>query len=255
MIKTQIKRSRRDTPPAHYMLKIKSFSQLSEIARDGIYESDEFEAGDYKWKLVLYPNGNLKANGEGHISLYLASSDAKAISTGCHVNMLFSFFVYDHIRDKYLTIQDGKTKRFYVLRTKHGFDQLLPLAEFNDQTNGYVVDDCCVFGAEVHVIKNKVKGNELSFIKNPPNGTFTWKVDKFSTLDNKRHYSEVFSAGGCQWILSFNHKGQSEEKGRSLSLYLNLAAAYAAAPQSKVHAKYKLLVKDQINGIHIERKG
>ncbi|XP_065871164.1 MATH domain and coiled-coil domain-containing protein At3g58410-like [Euphorbia lathyris] len=108
----------------------------------------------------------------------------------------------------------------------------------------------CVFGAEVLVIKNTVKANEFSFIKKPPNGTFTWKVDKFSTLDNKLYYSEVFSAGGCKWKLSVNPKGDSEEKDLSLSLYLNLAAA----PRSKVYVEYKLLVKDQLNGIHRERK-
>ncbi|XP_065871170.1 ubiquitin C-terminal hydrolase 12-like [Euphorbia lathyris] len=191
IINSNIKGSKRDTPPANYILKIKSFSQLSEILKEtgeGKYESDEFTADQYKWKLVLYPNGNRKRNGEGHISLYLAPTDIKATCSFNHLNVLVSFFVYDHIRDNYLTIQDGKIKRYNVLKTEYGFDQLLPLAELNDSKNGYVVDDCCVFGVEVHVIKSTVKGTEFSFMKNPPNGTFTWKIDKFSTLDNKQHY-------------------------------------------------------------------
>ncbi|WCJ18796.1 TRAF-like family protein [Euphorbia peplus] len=251
IIKPKIKRSKRYTLPAHYLLKLKSFSQLSEIVKeteDGKYESDEFEVADYKWKLVVYPNGNLKSNGEGHISLYLASTDKKAISSGCHVNILVTFFIYDHIRDNYLTIQDGKIKRYHVLRTRHGFDQLLPSAKFNDPSNGYVIDDCCVFGAEVHVIKNTVKANEFSLIKNPPTGTLTWKIDKFSTLENEKYYSETFSAGGCEWNLKLLPKGDSSEKD-CMALYLLLHANNATS-QSLVYAEFNLSITDQVMGDH-----
>ncbi|XP_065851904.1 ubiquitin C-terminal hydrolase 12-like [Euphorbia lathyris] len=211
----EIKRSKRDTPPAHFILKIKSFTQLSEIVkktRDGKYQSDEFQSGDYKWQLALYPNGNLKANGK-----------------------------------------DGKIKRYNVLRSEHGFDQLLPLAMFNDPSNGYVVDDCCVFGVEVHVIQNTAKVTEFSLIKDPPDGTFTWKIEKFSTLKNKRHYSEVFSAGGYKWKLSLYPKGQFE-KDHALSLYINLIANKATPHQANVYVEYEFLIKDQVNGIHSEYK-
>ncbi|WCJ18795.1 TRAF-like family protein [Euphorbia peplus] len=251
-IKTKIQRWKRYTPLAHYILKINSFTQLSDILRetgDGKYESDEFEVADKKWKLVLYPNGNLKANGEGHISLYLASTDQSAISSGCHVDVLVSFFVYDHIRDKYLTIKDGKSKRYNNLRTEHGFDQLLPLLEFNDSKNGYVVGNCCEFGVEVHVIKNTLHANELSLIKDPPNGTLTWKIDNFSTLENM-HHSEAFSAGGIEWKLRLYPKGENE-KDRSLSLYLELDAKPC---KSRVYAEYNLLVKDQLNGTHHKKQ-
>ncbi|WCJ18793.1 TRAF-like family protein [Euphorbia peplus] len=256
IIKPKIKRSKRVTPPSDYILKINSFSQLSEIVEktgNGKYESDEFEAADYKWTLVLYPNGNLKANGEGHISLYLASTDKEAISgaTGGLLNVFVTFFVYDHIQDKYLSIQDGKVKRYHVLKTEHGFDQLLPLVDFNDPSNGYVVDDCCAFGVEAHAIKNTVQGNELSFINDPPNGTFTWKIHKFSTLVSKGFYSEGFSAGGCKWKLWLSPTGELEEKDRSLSLYLHLDANTC---ESKVYVEYDLMVKDQLNGIHHEFK-
>ena len=43
---------KRDIPPAHYTLKIKSFSELSEIVRkSGVdkYESSDFEVDGYKW--------------------------------------------------------------------------------------------------------------------------------------------------------------------------------------------------------------
>ncbi|KAF3963571.1 hypothetical protein CMV_012060 [Castanea mollissima] len=60
-----ITRSKRHLPPTHYMLKIESFSMLSETAEK--YESGVFEAGGHKWRLSLYPKGNKKMNGTGHI--------------------------------------------------------------------------------------------------------------------------------------------------------------------------------------------
>ncbi|KAK9006676.1 hypothetical protein V6N11_019010 [Hibiscus sabdariffa] len=60
----------RSHPPGHYLFKIESFSLLAEANVEN-FKSDTFEAGGYQWRLVLYPNGNKRSNGSGHISLYL----------------------------------------------------------------------------------------------------------------------------------------------------------------------------------------
>lgn len=54
---------------------------------------------------MLYPYGNLKRGVNDHISLYLAMEEAKEIYPGSQVDVILKFFVYDHIRDKFLTIQ------------------------------------------------------------------------------------------------------------------------------------------------------
>lgn len=56
------------------------------------------------------------------------------------------------------------------------------LEMFNDSSNGYLGNDCCLFGTEVHVIKNEGNREKISIIKEPKNGTFTWKIENFSTL-------------------------------------------------------------------------
>ena len=89
---------------------------------------------------------------------------------------------------------DGLEKRYHALKTENGFHKLLPLSTFNDPSNGYLVDDFCAFGAEVHVIKCTGKGEEISFLKDPRNGSYTWKIEKFSTLDRTYYYSEIFTA-------------------------------------------------------------
>ena len=98
---------------------------------------------------------------------------------------------------------DGKVKRYHALKTEHGFDQLLSLATFNDPCNGYIVDDCCAFGVEVHVIKRTGKGEEISFIRNPRNGTYTWRLKKFSTLSLSCYYSEIFVAANYKWYVPY----------------------------------------------------
>ncbi|XP_058216708.1 uncharacterized protein LOC131327573 [Rhododendron vialii] len=67
-------RTLRDARPAHFLLKIETFSILNEEKIEK-YESDDFEVGGYKWGLCFYPNGNKKRNGDGHISLYLVIRD------------------------------------------------------------------------------------------------------------------------------------------------------------------------------------
>ncbi|XVE76884.1 hypothetical protein DITRI_Ditri13aG0016200 [Diplodiscus trichospermus] len=160
----------RDLPPAHCLLKINSFSAFAEADAMEKYESGVFEAGGYKWRLVLYPKGNKKSNGDGCISLYLQIAETETLPLGWQINVNFKLFVFDNVRDKYLTIEDaGAVKRFHQMKTEWGFDQLLLLDYFNDASNGYLVNDCCIFGAEVFVIEHKACWEEMSMIKQPGN--------------------------------------------------------------------------------------
>uniref|UniRef100_A0A6N2LRM5 Protein kinase domain-containing protein n=1 Tax=Salix viminalis TaxID=40686 RepID=A0A6N2LRM5_SALVM len=127
-------REERHVAPAHYSMKIDSFSLLSEMV-DNSYESREFEASGYK-KLILYPNGDKSRNGDGYISLYLVMADTTGFPPGWEINAIFKFFVFDQLQDKYLTIGDGRLKRFSAIKNKWGFPQMLSLSIFNNASNG-----------------------------------------------------------------------------------------------------------------------
>ncbi|CAL5359411.1 unnamed protein product [Camellia sinensis] len=251
-----VARSLRDIPPAHYTLKIESFSELAQLLLDAKvqnYESDIFEAGGYKWKLYLHPNGDKERNGEGHISLYLVIAETSDLPLGWEVNVNFKLFVYDQIQDKYMTIQDanGKVRRFHRMKTKWGFAQLLPLGTFNDAANGYLIHDTCVFGAEVLVINYNGRGECLTVLKGLDN-TYTWKIDNFSSLDGKTHYSEVFTIGNRKWKLKLHPKGDSRANNKCLSLFLLLDDWKTFPSDRKTYAKYKLLIRNQCHGQHVE---
>jgi hypothetical protein len=94
---------------------------------------------------------------------------------------------------------DASVKRFHEMKTEWGFDQLLSLETFNDASKGYLFNDGCVFGAEIFVIKPTGKGELLSMVKKPANGSLTWKITAFSKLDRKSYLSKAFTAGGRSW--------------------------------------------------------
>nr|KYP72067.1 Ubiquitin carboxyl-terminal hydrolase 12 [Cajanus cajan] len=195
-----VSRSERDLPPAHYLFKIESYSELmnTEVEK---YETNVFEAGGYKWKLILYPNGNIKSNGSGYVSLYLAIADTQKFSNGWEVNVNFKLFVFDKKNDNYLTIQDadGTVRKFHEKKTVWGFDQLISLETLLDSSKGYLVEDSCFFGAEVFVISQSGKWESLSMVKEPAHGTFTWKIENFSTLNETSHLSKSFTVGARDW--------------------------------------------------------
>ncbi|KAK6939004.1 Proteasome assembly chaperone 4 [Dillenia turbinata] len=163
---TGILRSLSDASPTHYIVKIQSFSSFSKNSVKR-YDTGEFEAGGYKWKLVLYPSGNQSKNVKDHISLYLAIVDTNTM---------------------------GKGRCFHGMKLEHGYDQFVPLKSFNDASGGYLVEDTCVFGAEVFVCKERAssKGECLSMIKEPVSFKHSWRIENFSKLDSEFYDSTPF---------------------------------------------------------------
>ncbi|WRX08335.1 MATH/TRAF domain - like 1 [Theobroma cacao] len=254
--KLGIRRTIRDFPPAHYLFKVESFSLLAKTGVDK-YESDVFEAAGHKWRLSLYPNGDNKSDGSGFISLYLVIDETENLPHTWEVNVSFRLFMLDQIRDKYLTIEDadGAVKRFHWMKTEWGFAQLLSLESFNNTSNGYLIGDCCIFGAEVFLMERNCKWECLSMIKEPEDNTITFKMDNFSKLDKKYYESSIAAAACAFWPyrkLTVYPKGNVKFKGKALSLFLELVEAEKLPPKRKVYAEYKLRVRNQINGNHME---
>lgn len=200
----EMSRSVRDAHPAHFMFKIESFSTIVEENIEEL-ESDDFEVADYKWRLCLYRCGNEKANGSGYVSLYLVVKDTDKLPHGWELNVHFKLFIYNHIEDNYLTVEDAgeKPRRFHAMNSQCGFSRLISLDEFNDMSNGYLFEDSCVFGAEIFVIKNSGEGQRVSFIKDPKNKCFTWKIDNFSAITANHLFSDRFTVGEQEWYVVF----------------------------------------------------
>ncbi|KAM7470397.1 hypothetical protein LguiA_008580 [Lonicera macranthoides] len=100
----------------------------------------------------------------------------------------------------------GRTSGFHWAKKEWGFARLLPLDFFKDSVNGYLINDTCVFGAEVLVVKNACTRHIVSMKEEKLINTFTWKIEHFSSIKEEMLFSEVFKVGDRQWEECFLEK-------------------------------------------------
>ncbi|GAB2245872.1 hypothetical protein Droror1_Dr00001365 [Drosera rotundifolia] len=179
---TKIIRSVREAPRAHYLFEIESFALLkSSISHAGAtyLESTEFEAANYKWVLVIYPNGNQDDDGaEDHISLYLKLIDQ--LGHGYSVNAAIKFCIYDYNRNTYLIIHSLAEQRYNVMEKQKGIARALPLSDFTSSSNGFIKRDRCKFGIEVFVADTTIARTAIcSTLKERTNSVYTWPMNGF----------------------------------------------------------------------------
>ncbi|XP_021757952.1 uncharacterized protein LOC110722988 [Chenopodium quinoa] len=132
--------------------------------------------------LSVCPKGNNQEQGDDHLSVYVTLVDK--LNPSSFVDVVLRFFLYDHLRDAYLSVLDVKGRRYHALKYTWGVTKFLPISTFNDADYGFLVDDCCVFGAEVFVINNQVKISTLSVVEEKHDRSFTWRVENFSSLND-----------------------------------------------------------------------
>ncbi|KAM2541733.1 hypothetical protein TB2_021262 [Malus domestica] len=245
-----------DAPPTHYTVKVQSISLLTKHNMEK-YESGDFEAGGYKWKLVFYPNGNKSRNVKDHISLYLVMSRATAPQTSSEVSAVFRLFILDQNNSNYFVLQEPKERRFHGMKLDWGFDQFLPHKAFTQASNGFLIDDTCVLGAEVFVSKERSegKGERLSMVKDPVMYKNTWRINNVSKLDAESYDSNTFIAGDHKWNMQLSPKGKGNGVGTHLAFFLALAEPKSLPPGYKIYAEFTLRILDQKWGeYHISYK-
>ncbi|CAK9311450.1 unnamed protein product [Citrullus colocynthis] len=144
----------RDEKPLHYTTKIQSFSLLkAALAKSQCdrYESQSFNAGGYKWRLALYPNGDVKRNGKirlccprgcsrsrtaDFLSLYLMFDGFKEHSQSFKVYAEFEIAVLSQLEDNFWFELGGKsfgtgTHKFYGVERSQGTHKRAALASSN----------------------------------------------------------------------------------------------------------------------------
>ncbi|KAF5783350.1 putative ubiquitinyl hydrolase 1 [Helianthus annuus] len=245
-------RSTSEAPPTHYILNIQQFSSLTKHNVER-YESNEFEAGGYKWKLVIHPNGNKSKKAGEFVSVYLAMANTTSLAPGWEVYAAFKIFLLDQNNDIYLKLEDERTngRRFHRLRTEWGFDQFMSLKEFGDSNNGYLLEDNCVFGAEVFVRKERSKGKteSLSLVKDAVSYKHTWRISNYSKVNADCENSNVFNVGDHKWKVQLYPNGKGGIGGY-ISLKLALAEPEKLPSGTKILAEFTLRMLDQLDTRH-----
>ncbi|XP_074364100.1 uncharacterized protein LOC141704835 [Apium graveolens] len=240
-----------DIPPAHYLLKLESFSLLSKNGVNKI-KSKNFQAGEHQWQMVLFPRGNNGGKDE-YVSIYLMLESTSSLPAGKGVNAFFKFFLFDQLRGKYLTVQ-GRVRRFDRVKYEWGFAKFICLQDLKEPTNGYLVNDTCLFGVEVIVTEPTSIGECLSVSEvAKTSGKYKWVVNQYSELGKER-FSDEFAVGGYKWKLRLYPKGNLKHEGFSLSLFLERVDCGSATNGHEVKGEFTLELNDQFNKDHVERK-
>ncbi|CAF2050121.1 unnamed protein product [Brassica napus] len=145
---------------------------------------------------------------------------------------------------------DGAVKRFNAAKKEWGFGQLISLATFQNTNQGYIVQDTCSFGAEILIVKPAEQQEKVTFISNPPNNVFTWKILRFSSLEDKFYYSDDFLVGDRYWRLGFNPKGDGEGRPHALPIYLYAQGFRPNAVATNTWGAVNLRLKNQRSSNH-----
>ncbi|GAB4824573.1 CSN-associated deubiquitinating enzyme Ubp12 [Ancistrocladus abbreviatus] len=88
-------------------------------------------------------------------------------------------------------------------------------------------------------------------VEDPPTSRFTWKIENFSRLNTKKHYSEVFIVGAYKWRILIFPKGNNVDH---LSMYLDVADSASLPYGWSRYAQFSLAVVNQIHNKYSVRK-
>ncbi|KAL8041226.1 hypothetical protein ABFX02_10G151900 [Erythranthe guttata] len=228
----------------HFLTKIESFSLLSEYGIEK-YETRVFESGDYKWRLIIYPDGNESQDKGNHVSVYLAMADTSSLPVDWEIDAIFTIFLYNQISDKYLCYRVS----FNETKFKWGFPKLISKKKLRDQSNGYLVHDTLVLGAEVFVCKRQQRVTESVTLHRPTKSPQKreWKIQGFSKLGNDPWFSEEFTIRSLDWKMRLYPNGYQSSKGRAMSMFLTCVSAKHFDAHTKVKVRFIVSVKGGSN--------
>ncbi|KAM0988029.1 hypothetical protein ACFX13_012255 [Malus domestica] len=150
---------------------------------------------------------------------------ATAPQISSEVYAVFRLFILDQNNEIYFVLQEPKERRFHGMKLDWGFDQFLSHKAFTEASNGFLIDDTCVLGAEVFVPKERStgKGECLSLVKDPVMYKNTSRIDNVSKLDAKSYDLKIFIARDQKWKMQLYTKGKDNGVGTHLAFYLALA--------------------------------
>ncbi|XP_057793975.1 uncharacterized protein LOC131010458 [Salvia miltiorrhiza] len=121
--------------PYKHEWKISKFSKL-----EGIWKSEEFSTGGYKWNIEMYPNGNGRACGR-YVSIFLYCVDSESFGCGKKVNASCHFTFKNMLN----AIKDHSMEGW-------GYVEFKAIDEMRDSSKGFVVDDCCTLQIQLSVV-------------------------------------------------------------------------------------------------------
>ncbi|GAB4852779.1 hypothetical protein Ancab_016985 [Ancistrocladus abbreviatus] len=251
----RIIRAARATEPMHLTFEVQAYQELVELYdKAGGYKSiisTQFSTGHHSWALVIYPKGK---DVHDHISLYVKLLDK--IRGGKCVHASFKFFVLNNETEKYITIQDARTRSFNAGHREWGISEAISAKDFFDKSNGLLINDSCTFGVEVYVVdQTLIKTSRLSMMEEQTSRSYTWPIYDLSTI-RPSLFSPQFKIEDRSWKLEMYPRGHLTGQGKYLSLYFYLINRTDLVGGKKLYVDVQLKLKDQLgDGYHEKNVG
>ncbi|XP_012838020.1 PREDICTED: ubiquitin carboxyl-terminal hydrolase 12-like, partial [Erythranthe guttata] len=121
-------------------------------------------------------------------------ADTTSLPTNWEVNALFSVFLFNQISGNYLSSTE-RMLCFQATKFEWGISKFISRKVLSDPSNGYIIDDNCVFGAEVFVVKREAVIERVLLMNVNTYYNHALEISGFSQLP-QRWVSEEFDAGG-----------------------------------------------------------
>ncbi|XP_047309365.1 uncharacterized protein LOC124912761 [Impatiens glandulifera] len=178
--------------------------------------------------------------------------DSSSSKHGRSVDAVIKFFVLDQNHNKYYTTPGPDSlMRFHSLKLLHGIDRFIDLSAFQLPSNGYLVNDKCVFGTEVFIIKQAPKV-EMLILHDEEYSSFHILKFKSSSLSlGDSCGSELFTSGDFIWKIRLYPFGCADYTWVNISVTLILHDESTLPKNSSIYFEYKisLLNKEELENI------
>ncbi|OUM60848.1 hypothetical protein PIROE2DRAFT_13290, partial [Piromyces sp. E2] len=202
-------------------------SNMNEL--DKVVYSPEFVAGDQKWNIKLYPNGDENIKKKGFMSVYIENLDV-CKEKYSHIFSDFIFFIRNsndysiHSRKKkpstFILKKDNDKNLEYVNKMdffiKNSKKKKSSLIDNNNITIGVYIR-VYDFNKEKYIneIINLMKYADVLVGE----GYFEWKINNWKSL-NEEEYSPKFRAGGLKWKIKLLSNNDETKNNEYISIYL-----------------------------------
>ncbi|KAL7111053.1 hypothetical protein ACP275_05G063900 [Erythranthe tilingii] len=178
----------------------------------------------------------------GHVYVYLALAETSSLPVDWEFNAIFTIFLYNQILDNYLCFRVNG-RHFNETKSEWGFSKFISKKRLCNESNGYLVDDKFVLGAEVFVLKRERVVESVKLLK--PSiylRTHDWKISRFSELEDV-WISDKFPMGGFNWKVKLVPKGDFSSKDLAMTIYLVCVSAGTFDVHQKISAEFYVRLK------------
>ncbi|XVE98392.1 hypothetical protein REPUB_Repub03eG0102800 [Reevesia pubescens] len=197
-----------DTYLGKYSWKIENFKRLKDILKKkkmkGVFaKSRKFQIGNHEFRLVVYPRG--QSQKPFYLSMFLEILGPRNATTdwSCFVSYQLSIRNQKIREESEDSILKESEERCSKATQDLGWSEFVTLTSLFDKDSGYVVQDTVIFGAEVLILKETFKMQDVPDSSNKPadkdgakkRWSITRKVENFVSFKRKlaqKIYSKYF---------------------------------------------------------------